>query len=409
MIYQNIDLQFTQLDIEQRIGKIYNAAITSNSAVALWRLPGGAQPQAVVDFNDPVQFAPVNFLERRSTFIFAPFVSEPPGAAFQLQTDLWFDGERLHVPRPNGSPPRAARSAHFFATLIAEDQAATRRWYRADTVRNHAATESEFIALVRKAIDFIRISGIAKVVVSRTVPVPLPTHFDPVRTFLSLCMRYPHAFVSLTAIPGVGTWLGATPEVLLTLDKDSLTTMALAGTQQRPADLPLEQVKWGRKEIIEQEMVADYVRTFFAGTGIADVEEHGPQTVAAGSVVHLQTLFRVNLPEAKRLALANRVLDELHPTSAVCGMPKQKALAFILAHEGYDRSFYSGFLGPVHIQNHSSLYVNLRCMRLGVDQAHLYVGAGITTDSDPVAEWRETALKAETMLAVLDAEEKVAD
>jgi isochorismate synthase len=409
MTYQNIDLQFTQLDIERRIGKIYDAAIASNSAVALWRLPGGAQPQAVVDFNDPVQFAPVNFLERRPAFIFAPFVSEPPGAAFQLQADLWFDGERLQVHRPNGSLVRAARSAHFFATLTAQDRATTPGWYRADAVRNHAATESEFIALVRKAIDFIRTSGIAKVVVSRTVPVPLPPHFDPVRTFLSLCMRYPHAFVSLTAIPNVGTWLGATPEVLLTLDNDGLTTMALAGTQQRPADLPLEQVKWGRKEIVEQEMVADYVRTFFASTGVADVEEHGPQTVAAGSVVHLQTLFRVNLPEAKRLALANRVLDELHPTSAVCGMPKQKALAFILAHEGYDRSFYSGFLGPVHIQNRSSLYVNLRCMRLGVDQAHLYVGAGITTDSDPAAEWRETALKAETMLAVLGAEEKVAD
>lgn len=409
MTDQNIHLQFTQLDIEQRIGKIYDAAIASNSAVALWRLPGTMQPQAVVDFNDPVQFAPVNFLERRSTFVFAPFVSEPPGAAFQLQADLWFDGEQLHILRPNGSPPRATRSRHFFAALTAESQAASQRWYRADTVRNHAATESEFIALVRKAIDFIHTSGIAKVVVSRTVPAPLPLHFDPVRTFSSLCARYPHAFVSLTAIPGVGTWLGATPEVLLTLDNDGLTTMALAGTQQRPIGLPLEQVKWGRKEIVEQEMVADYIRTFFASAGVTGVEEQGPQTVAAGSVVHLQTLFRIHLPEAERLALANRVLDELHPTSAVCGMPKQKALAFILAHEGYDRSFYSGFLGPVHLQGRSSLYVNLRCMRLGVDQAHLYVGAGITTDSDPAAEWRETALKAETMLAVLGAEEQVAD
>ena len=406
MTHKNIDLQFTQLDVERRIGKLYDAAVASNSAVAFWRLPGTSQPQAMVDFNHPVRFAPVDFLERRSAFIFAPFVSEPAGAAFQLQADLWFDGERLHSHRPNGSPARAERAERFFAALTADAPCAPRGWYRADATRTHAATEDEFIALVRKAIDFIRASGIAKVVVSRTVPVPLPPQFDPVKAFLSLCTRYPHAFVSLTAIPGVGVWLGATPEVLLTLDHEGLTTMALAGTQQRPADLPLDQVQWGRKEIVEQEMVADYVRSFFAAAGVAGVEERGPQTVAAGSVVHLQTLFRVNLPEAERLALANRVLDELHPTSAVCGMPKRKALAFILAHEGYDRSFYSGFLGQVHIQGRSSLYVNLRCMRLGVDQAHLYVGAGITIDSDPVAEWRETALKAETMLAVLGASEK---
>ena len=61
-----------------------------------------------------------------------------------------------------------------------------------------------------------------------------------------------------------------------------------------------------------------------------------------------------------------------------------------------------GFLGPVHIQGESSLYVNLRCMQLGENAAHLYVGAGITADSQPQAEWRETELKAETMLAVLE-------
>ena len=135
--------------------------------------------------------------------------------------------------------------------------------------------------------------------------------------------------------------------------------------------------------------------------GVNDIHEQGPQTVAAGNVVHLQTVFRAELPAAERLQLANRVLAELHPTSAVCGMPKHKALSFILAHESYDRSFYSGFLGPVHIDGHSSLYVNLRCMQLHAQSASLYVGAGVTADSDPEAEWRETEMKAETVLAVL--------
>jgi isochorismate synthase len=360
------------------------------------------RPHAVIDLSAAPELAPVDFAARKPAFVFAPFVAEPAGAALQLQADLWFDGHSLHIQNSNGSHARAARAERLLAALDNDQPAARPRWYNADVIRNHAATEGEFTTIVRNAIDFIRSTGIAKVVVSRTASLPLPAGFDPVTTFLNLCERYPHAFVSLVAIPGVGVWLGATPEVLLTLDDCGLTTMALAGTQRRPADQPLDSVRWGDKETIEQEMVGAYVRGFFADAGVTNVQEQGPQTIAAGSVVHLQTLFRVDLPESERLLLANRVLNELHPTSAVCGMPKHQALEFILAHEGYDRSFYSGFLGPVHIHGQSSLYVNLRCMQLGADQAHLYVGAGITADSAPAAEWRETALKAETLLAVLE-------
>jgi isochorismate synthase len=386
----------------ERVGSVYAAAMTSGSAVAFWQRPGMEQPHAVIDLSAAPELAPVDFAARKPAFVFAPFVAEPAGAALQLHADLWFDGHTLHIHNSNGSHERAARAARLLAALDSDQPASARqRWYTADVIRNHAATEGEFTAMVRNAISFIRSTGIAKVVVSRTASLPLADNFDPVTTFLSLCERYPHAFVSLVAIPGVGVWLGATPEVLLTLDDSGLTTMALAGTQRRPLDKPLESVRWGLKERVEQEMVGAYIRSFFAEAGVTNVQEHGPQTIAAGSVVHLQTLFRVDLSEQDRLLLANRVLNELHPTSAVCGMPKHQALEFILAHEGYDRSFYSGFLGPVHIHGQSSLYVNLRCMQLGAHQAHLYVGAGITAESDPAAEWRETALKAETMLAVL--------
>src|SRR5690606_23685734 len=162
--------------------------------------------------------------------------------------------------------------------------------------------------LVDDAIDFIGETGIAKVVVSRTAARTLPERFDPAVVFAALCERYPHAFVSLVAVPGVGTWPGATPESLLTLVHTALINTALAGTQRRPNDMPLERVTWGRKETVEQDMVSAYVRGFFWDAGVMHVVESGPQTIAAGSVVHLQTLFRVEMPEAERLALANRVL-----------------------------------------------------------------------------------------------------
>ena len=397
--------QDMQMSIKRgdRVAALYHAAVASGSAVALWRRPHEQASRAIVDLSGTPRLAPVNLLEREPGFVFAPFVAEPAGAALQLRADLWFDGQALHVRNANGTRQRAERAELVMAALQNDTHMGSgQRWYVAPQIRSRAAGEAEFTTLVDDAIDFIGETGIAKVVVSRTAARTLPERFDPAVVFAALCERYPHAFVSLVAVPGVGTWLGATPEILLTLDNMALTTMALAGTQRRPNDLPLERVTWGRKETVEQDMVSAYVRGFFWDAGVTHVVESGPQTIAAGSVVHLQTLFRVELPEAERLALANRVLDELHPTSAVCGMPKHQALAFILAHEGYDRSFYSGFLGPVHIQGESSLYVNLRCMQLGENAAHLYVGAGITADSQPQAEWRETELKAETMLAVLE-------
>ena len=74
-----------------------------------------------------------------------------------------------------------------------------------------AADETAFTNLVHDAVTFIRATDIAKVVVSRLTERPLPDNFDPTDAFAELCVRYPQAFVSLVAIPGVGTWIGATP------------------------------------------------------------------------------------------------------------------------------------------------------------------------------------------------------
>ena len=95
------------------------------------------------------------------------------------------------------------------------------------------------------------------------------------------------------------------------------------------------------------------------------------------------------------------MLALLHPTSAVCGLPKEPALQFILENEGFDRSYYSGFLGPVNSATGTHLYVNLRCMELLEKEAILYAGAGITAESNPEKEWQETQHKMQTMRRVL--------
>jgi len=95
----------------------------------------------------------------------------------------------------------------------------------------------------------------------------------------------------------------------------------------------------------------------------------------------------------------------LHPTPAVCGLPKNEAKSFILENENYDRKYYTGFLGELNSDvngiNTSSLYVNLRCMEIAKDEAIIYVGGGITKDSIPEKEWEETVRKTATMKKVL--------
>jgi isochorismate synthase len=95
------------------------------------------------------------------------------------------------------------------------------------------------------------------------------------------------------------------------------------------------------------------------------------------------------------------MISLLHPTSAVCGVPRDTALDFIGQYENYDRSFYSGFLGPVNMDGESHLYVNIRCMQLFQHQAFLYAGAGVTRESKPEKEWEETEIKINTLMDLL--------
>ncbi len=402
--FDRLAVNAANLDNGHSLAAFFDAAVAARLAVALWRQPGTTASQAMVDLGDPPQSTAIDFQAAEPAFVFSPFFSEEGKQPLRIRADVRLHGNDLRSQRElwNGRRQRYETFLAAYQAALAGQPQAGQRWHTpAQIGAPHSSDYVEYCRLVDSAIDFIIASGIKKVVVSRTATTMLPDDFAPVAAFQALCRRYPAAFVSLVAIPGVGTWIGASPELLLSVDSQALHTMALAGTQARPP-FPAE-VHWSAKEIEEQALVSDYIRDFFQRAHVGAVQEIGPCTATAGNVVHLRTDFRVELPFGDLMALANRVLHELHPTSAVCGMPKDKALAFILQHEGYDRSFYSGYLGPVHVDGQSHLYVNLRCMQLGQDEAYLYTGGGVTADSNPDAEWRETELKAGTLLAVLQA------
>ena len=128
-----------------------------------------------------------------------------------------------------------------------------------------------------------------------------------------------------------------------------------------------------------------------------EYEEEGPRTVQSGNLLHLRTDYTVNTKEVNFPELGTVMLELLHPTSAVCGMPKEVTLEFIKEHEGFDRKLFSGYLGPVNIDGASHIFVNLRCAHLFADKAVLYAGAGVTQDSEPEKEFLETEMKMEAV------------
>src|SRR5690554_137797 len=271
------------------------------------------------------------------------------------------------------------------------------------------------VDLVKTGIEAIKDAQFAKVVLSRRELFELE-EVNPLATFKSLLQNYPTAFVYCWFHPKVGLWLGATPENLISTEGSRFKTMALAGTQKYEGT---ENVVWQNKEKEEQQFVTDFILQSVEET-TERIQVSEVKTVKAGNLLHLQTNI-AGVLNFKNSSF-KELLDKLHPTPAVCGMPKEASKQFILNKENYNREFYTGFLGELNLQekttrntnrrnvennayasvkNISNLYVNLRCMQILDKKALIYVGGGVTKDSNPEAEWKETQAKALVMKKVL--------
>ena len=259
----------------------------------------------------------------------------------------------------------------------------------------------EFQKYVARSVEAIKSGHFQKVVPARSKRVMLTRQFDIFANFDRLCKAYPNAFVSVVSIPEVGTWIGATPEVLIRVDREIFQTVSLAGTQKYNPEQLLSEVAWTQKEIEEQAMVSRYIINCFKKIRLREFEETGPKTIVAGNLIHLKTAFQVDMKATGTPELGNIMLNLLHPTSAVCGMPKSSATDFIKKNENDNRKFYSGYLGTVNGPREAHLFVNLRCMQLLENSAILYAGAGVTEDSIPEKEWLETELKMNTLLNII--------
>lgn len=245
-----------------------------------------------------------------------------------------------------------------------------------------------------------------KLVLARKATYKTHEPISPLTLFARACHYYHRMFVALVSSAKSGIWLTATPEILLEGHENQWRTMALAGTmklegEQMSLDTPPTpnskianaNLIWSLKNRAEQRIVATYV-TQCLEQFTSDFSEDGPFSTRAGNLVHLRSDFKFTLKSKQSIG---QLLEALHPTPAVCGLPKRKACQFILENEMSPRRYYSGFMGPLGINGDTHLFVTLRCMEINNNYYNLYAGGGLLKESEEEKEWQETEMKMETM------------
>nr|WP_245553486.1 chorismate-binding protein [Echinicola vietnamensis] len=368
-------------------------ALEGGFQIAIWRAPKSNSIQLILDQTKVIKRVNLELETLPQGFIAHPFADQEDQKALFLEASDYYKFDLAN-------PATDSEEEWFQKTTLPPEQLKKQvnRFLRSaqpekDCASSASTAKSSFIALVEEGIRAIQAGELSKVVPARIQKVHLREDFDLAKTFLELCTLYPDAFVNFFHIPKVGTWLGATPEILIKTEGPYFQTMALAGTQKAEGENPVKNAAWKQKEIEEQAMVSRYIVNNFKKIRLREYEENGPKTVQAGNLLHLRSDFRVNMDATNFPQLGSVMLKLLHPTSAVCGTPRETSMKFILDHESFDRCFFAGFIGPVNIENQTAIYVNLRTAQLINEEVLLYAGAGVTADSIPEREWEETSLK----------------
>ena len=248
-----------------------------------------------------------------------------------------------------------------------------------------------YLEFLRSSIDHCINGKLDKVIASRAISLKGVLNYK--QLFIQLLNEYPDCFVYLFETDDE-VFMGATPELLLACEGGIVKSVALAGTMKVPEGETLD--SWKKKEWREHQIVEDYIKSNF--------EKHCQQISVSektvkvnGPVCHLNSFID---GELNSISSAIELKDLIHPTPAVCGLPKNSAFNFILENEGYQRRYYCGNIGVADEQK-EDYYVNLRCLSYKDGLTKIYVGGGITSDSDYLMEYNETELKSKVLLDII--------
>ena len=368
--------------MNQGLIKIHQTCISKNLPFVTYRLPQHEVSTTYIQTSrGHVQWKSIRDISSETGFIMAPFDTRNGHRYILIKPDVVIHADRI--------------TEKEIKTVQDLKQRPDPAWNGEWPVVTERASYLEQVDAIKSSIST---GSFQKAVLSR-IRVIQGKHSGIVpKLFQRLCKMHPNAFVYVFKSEE-HFWMGASPEPLLRLREGRVSTVSLAGT--RPfAERHMDINKWTVKEVLEQEYVTRYIHDVLHAFKIRDYRVSSPYVKKAGNLVHLRTDFSLDFNK-----IAHNLwdfLDAMHPTPAVAGQPKEDAIQFIKELEPHDRDYYTGFLGPIgRGMEEIDLFVNLRCLKITPDYLSLYVGGGITLDSDPADEWNETRWKAESLLKIL--------
>lgn len=349
------------------------------NSFAMYRLPFANQYVEVEQLDgEPEQIADIVSLSGKRGFVFAPFQISSENPLLLIRPD------RLEI-------------------LPLSELSKYQRKYIHPVLLGEFSHRGSYHENFSQAISKLKAGDFQKVVLARMTRLAVSNPYEVKSLFARACKRYPRMMIVLVYTPQSGMWLVASPEILLESTGNIWRTIALAGTmpykemKDNPEAARYPQLRWSTKNIQEQRYVSTYVGDCLERM-VGKYTEDGPYSVRAGNLVHLRTDFCFsNFDQGK----IGELLSALHPTPAVCGLPKDETLQFISTHETLERKYYSGFLGTIGINNANNVYVTLRCMSIDGNSYSLYAGGGLLPGSIEENEWSETEEKIKTLRKIV--------
>lgn len=260
-----------------------------------------------------------------------------------------------------------------------------------------------FKSSVLSALKSIQAEKFSKIVLANAIDIVSSLPFNSICSLDNLRKRHPDCYVFSTSNGKGQTFMGASPERLISIHNQQLLTDALAGSAPRgktaseDTDLA-DQLIRSDKERREHQFVLGFIEERLSQLGLMPQRLPTPQLLKLSNIQHLWTPIQAQVPADVH---PFEILAKLHPTPAVAGLPRDIALQHILHYEQFDRCLYAAPLGWVDYQGKSEFIVGIRSALIEGSQARLYAGAGIVAGSDPDKELIEIHLKFQPLLRAL--------
>ncbi len=321
-----------------------------------------------------------------------------PGAEFVLPAVqiVEADGETWLTTAATGpdSTQRAEARLRQYQETLVELPAVEPSGPPGITERSYEPPREDWQREIEEATARIRDGQLSKVVLAQALTAELASPVEPADVLGRLAESYPDCFQFLFEPADAGSFFGATPERLVSVDGTTFKTEALAGSIGRGETVEEDewlasQLQESDKNTHEHEIVVETIQNQL-DPFTSDITTGARQIRKLANVQHLQTPLQGTLDEEYHVL---ELVEALHPTPAVGGLPPEQALETIRETEVFDRGWYAAPIGWFDGDGNGTFSVAIRSALARERQATLFAGAGIVADSDPDEEWDELQLK----------------